>query len=533
MTADSACWTPRQHHGITAGLSALAMLLAWVATSRGVGISPDSVAYLSTGINLADSQGLRQLADAPLTVFPPGLPVLAATGEAVGLGAEATLRIVSVLSFGAIVALGSLLIRRVVPHRFVALGAMTVLAASPVLLDVSTMAWSEPPFVVVTLAFLLVLGGVWARHGVTGREVLALAVLCWLAFLLRYAGILLIGVTGLALLLVLRPMDRRALTRTAAFGLLGAVVPIGWMVRNHAADGTYLGPRRGSPDTVWDVAVQMGATFGEWLVPRSELATRHLALLGAAGAVLAAAGLVLGLRARERTDGPGERAQLACCGLFVVLYVAYLTVSTLSTAISLPNSRYLSPVYVPAVAIVAAGLAAWLRRGAPVAARVLTVAAYVLFLSGQLATTINDTGDGRREGIALASDRRMESELAAATARLVATTGPSVVYSNSPSALWTATRLQPIHFAPRDSGVRGLPVEGELEEFTRTVGCSRSTTYLVLSLVADDRVIPLDELREAVQVDRAQVASDGAIFRVTAPKPGDCEPDSRRTTAKR
>src|SRR4029453_11048613 len=92
----------------------LALALALIATWKGPGLSNDSVAYLSAGVNIADSHGITTLDDRSLTVFPPGLPVIAASGETVGLGVEMTARLVSVVSFGAMVLLGNVMLRRVV-----------------------------------------------------------------------------------------------------------------------------------------------------------------------------------------------------------------------------------------------------------------------------------------------------------------------------------------------------------------------------------------------------------------------------------
>ena len=121
------------------------------------------------------------------------------------------LRIVSVVSFGAMVLLGSALLRRVVDHRGVVLGGTLLLAVAAPLLTVSKMAWSEPPFIVVTLVFLLALGDLWERGTIGRRDVVRLAVLVWVAFVIRYVGISLLGVAGLAMLLAVRPLDRRDL----------------------------------------------------------------------------------------------------------------------------------------------------------------------------------------------------------------------------------------------------------------------------------------------------------------------------------
>ena len=148
------------------------------------------------------------------------------------------------------------------------------------------MAWSEPPFIVVSLIFLLVLCRVWERRAVNGLDLVSLAVLCWLGFLLRYVGVSLIIVGAVTLLLALRPLDRRAVGRIVAFGALAVSVPIVWMLRNHAADGTYLGPRSPSPDSLWDVAERTAAVIGQWIVPWPDMSTGALALVGLAAVAL-------------------------------------------------------------------------------------------------------------------------------------------------------------------------------------------------------------------------------------------------------
>ena len=142
------------------------MLLVAIATWQGPGTSADSILYLSSGISLAHGHGLVTLAGSSLTLFPPGLPFLAALGEWIGVGAEAMLRLVSIVSIGAIVALGSVMLMRIILNRTIAISATVLLAVSQVLFGVSKMAWSEPPFIAVTLVLLLVLGGVWERRAI-------------------------------------------------------------------------------------------------------------------------------------------------------------------------------------------------------------------------------------------------------------------------------------------------------------------------------------------------------------------------------
>jgi hypothetical protein len=281
----------------------------------------------------------------------------------------------------------------------------------------------------------------------------------------------------------------------------------------------------------------MATTFGRWIVPGADLATRPLAIVGAAGVVLVALGLAVGVARESRLDGEAPeadgRATLASGALFVLVYIAFLTASSLSTAFSRPDIRLLSPVYVPIVALGAYGLGAVLRRLRTTPARATLAVLLLLFLIAQLTVSIGDAREGARDGIGFGHARYAGSEVADAAVELVNSSPPAVLYSTSPNALWAATRLQPLYFAPRDAGVRGLPVAGELDAFADDVACTPLDSYLVVHLLPDDRVIGLDELRTVVDLDRVAVAADGAIFRVTAEPTGGCHELDRRPTRPR
>lgn len=520
---------------IAAVLCGVAMTLAGLATLRGPGLTQDSVGYLATGVNFARSDGLRMLADQELTIFPPGLPLIAALGEAIGLGAEPTLRIVSILSFGAMVFLGNRLLRQTVDHIGVVVGATTLLAVSPTLLGISKMAWSEPPFIVIVLLWLTMLSGVWRRHSVSASDLAALCALCWAAFLLRYIGMALIAVSGLTLLAVDRPITMRSFSRVAGFGAAAMAVPLGVMLRNRAADGTILGNRLESHDSIREVVARTAATIGGWLVPIGGLSSRTLALTAMGAAAAVAIGVVtLRPEGSDAIDDGGHEVggftSLVVPVLFIVVYVGYLTGAALSTSFEPTNSRYLSPVYIPSVVLAAVALVGVLRRLSSARWRRLIGALAVTFVGAQAMVSIGDARDDAADGIGFNSRGWSESGVASAASDLIARSGDAVVYSNHPNALWAATRMQPIHFAPRDVGFRGAPVRGELDAFAERVSCTEADSYLVVFLLGDDRVMRLAEIRQAVDVRPVATADDGAIFEVTSDRTSACDEAEPRPT---
>lgn len=503
-------------------LAGLAMALAAIATWRGPGLTIDSVQYMATGVNLADGEGLVMLADQPLTIFPPVVPVLAALGEVVGLGAERMLHLVSVVSFGAIVLLGYRLLERTVPNRAVVLGATGVIAVSPALLSVMRMAWSEPLFIAVTLVHLLVLGRVAEARTVTRRDVGLLAGLCWAAFLVRYVGLSLVPVTGIVLLATVRPLDRRHLARLVLLGASAAALPLGWMLRNHAADGTYLGIRLPSHDSLREVAVRTAATFGSWIVPVDGASTRALALVGGVGTLALLAGLGLALRTGVRTP------RLVTSAVFACGFVGYLTAAALYTSFEPTNTRYLSPVFVPATIVAAAGTAAWLSRPAHARSGRVLAGTLLALIAAHLVVSADDARRDAADGIAFNREEWTDSDLAGLAAGLAEETEGAVLYSNQPFGLWAGTRLQPVRWAPRDVGFRGAPLVGELEALERLVECADAPVFLVRYRFGDQRVLSIEELRAAVDVRRVLVADDGAVFALTSNEERSCTiPETR------
>jgi hypothetical protein len=176
-----------------------AAIVTLLASARGPGLSPDSVEYLSSGLNLAEGHGLRDFGGVELTLYPPGLPGVVAIGHWLGLGAGPTVRVLNAGAFACTVWLGFLLLKRHVRSRLLVIGATAMLGVSLPLISVAQMAWTEPVFIVVSLCLVLVLEHLISSPRTISWIIVA-AALVWLAFLFRYVGVALIVVGGLALL---------------------------------------------------------------------------------------------------------------------------------------------------------------------------------------------------------------------------------------------------------------------------------------------------------------------------------------------
>lgn len=501
-------------------MAAVAFVLAMAATVQGPGITPDGVNYLSAGINLSEGDGLLAYNGDTLTVFPPGMPVIAAAGESIGIGAEQAIRFVNALAFAGAVLLGSVLLRRHVRSAALVIGATVLLGVSLPLLLVAQMALSEPLFIVLCLASILVLEEVMTRDRV--RPWLAAAAgLVWLAFLVRYTGIALIASGGLTILIGLRTKGwGRALGAGVGFGVASLVVPLAWMARNHDVDGTLLGPRVDSPYSPFDVVERYLITLGGWLLPPPT--PERLQQLAGAVFVVAAVGTFvwLFLTWRRRAEVvPAMPTPAVALVVFPIVYGGYVAAGQLATWTDPADSRLLSPVYVPLVVLGAMALERWAvpaRARLPRLALVAATVALLAYVGVVGLRTAAETADAALNGKAFADQGFQDSEVFVAAADLPA---DADVYSNVADGMWTVLRREPLRAVPT---VRPVSNPDDVQpvdpEFLAAVACTES--YLVWSehpLAERTYLVTPDELAEVLELEIVSETADGTVYRMSDP----------------
>jgi hypothetical protein len=489
----------------------MSFFVTMIATRRGLGLNPDSIYYISAGLNLAQGEGLTHLYGKPLTVFPPAMSAIIAAGTRVGINDVELLRGLHSLSFAAVVLLSYVLLRRHVASRTLILGTTIFIAASGVLLTLSATVLSEPLFLVVAMAFIIVLEDLLSRP----RHIWLLAsaiALSWLAFLLRYSGISFVPIGFAALLIGLRSVGSGfALKRAAIFSVCAASVPVAWMLRNRAIDGTLTGSRSPSVDGPAINAYRSAETVGRWfwLVP-GPTAT---ALAAAVGGLLLAS-LVAALWRLRTPESKTDGSSLVPVAVFTFGYAAYLIVAASLTAFNPIDFRLLSPIYAPLVILAAVALdRLWERLSPP--KRTILAAVLVSAIALQALASFSVV-ERFAVGQGYAKQAWRNSDLAAIVARLPEKT---IVFSNEPAGLWAQTRRDGIRMAPlRYSTVtweRGVDGVARLAACNPTVLAWFTNVDLLTprGKGRDKPLLPFD-LSSHVRLDLIQTAKDGALYKV-------------------
>ena len=205
-------------------------LIMRYVTDNGIGVSPDSVAYMETANNLLAGRGFTY-AEAPLTHFPPMYPLILAGSGLFNPDVNTSARWlhISLYCLNALLFGFTLYFSARRSMLAVVLGVI-LFFSSPALLHIHAFAWSEPPFLTFTLILLLSLGFYMRQRKWVFLIVASLTL--GFAMVTRYAGVALAPALALCLMLCPQTQIRQRIKHTLA-ALIIAFTPLGaWVLRN-------------------------------------------------------------------------------------------------------------------------------------------------------------------------------------------------------------------------------------------------------------------------------------------------------------
>lgn len=434
VLADSSPSSRQIHRRTTWSLSIISGLAVLLCAVHGLGMDVDSTGYLAAAVNLAHGRGLTGIGQGAFTLFGPALPSFVSLGVRLGMSAQTTDLILNVLSAVLTVILGRTLLMRHVADRRLVFGGSVLIAIGWPLVQVTSLAITEPLTIVVLLTLVLVLEDF---HD-TLRPIVSLAVvvlLLNLGFFLRYAGLAFVPAAIVVVFVSRKNIDcllRRSLY-TIATTLLSLLGPCLWMVRNHSVDGSFLGPRYPPVFGVLTVAHQYVLAIAKMFLPGPDIVEDVVFV----AVVLLT---IVALRLVYRSGSGGVSMFIRRLGPWAVLlvaavtYVLYLYAAELSTAIDPIDSRLLVPIYVPCVVLLVGLVDAVLSsHSLSNKSKQYTRLALVVFLCGQVLISLALVGDFALEGREFTATPWRTSPLVAASKTLV---GVTAYYTNNPSGLW-------------------------------------------------------------------------------------------------
>lgn len=337
--------------------AALSAVGVFIANIGGVATGDDGVAYVAIAERLLDGRSLGYFLEDPLTVWPPGWPALIAlVAWLTPLGTQGAAIALNMVAVASVVILVHGILRRLVAsEQLIAVGTITSALGAEAMLF-GHLLLTDYAFAGVTLGLFLAALNYRSDH--SPRWLVVAAVIVWAGFMLRYAGIVHIGTVGLWLLLDRRFAAKQRLVRAAGFGALAAVVPVAWVLRNLATDGTTLGERypsnRGFVHNVHDTILTIGNFIAPGMATDQEMVWLGVAVIGTA---IVAALLWRAVRSDPRARG-GVSGFAALTGtdvglfvLHVIVYAIYMIYVRSTAGLNRLDIRLLFPLYIPLVIV--------------------------------------------------------------------------------------------------------------------------------------------------------------------------------------
>jgi hypothetical protein len=253
------------YDALLAGLIGFIIIQA-LCSYGGIGVSPDSVVYISTAQNIHDHGAINDFTNMPLMDFPVFYPIfLSGIVFLTGKSALVFGPVLDGLLFGLLVWLcGWMMNRFSAFSRWYKWTILLFIVLSPCLLEIYSMIWSETLFILLSVLFMIVAYRYFLSHSI--RWLLAMGLVAALSCVTRYAGVSIIGLGGLLML-----CDRgqrwglKKVIHIGAFVIVSVSLLALNLYRNMQVTHTLTGYREKGLTAFADNLHDFGAVFCDWL----------------------------------------------------------------------------------------------------------------------------------------------------------------------------------------------------------------------------------------------------------------------------
>jgi hypothetical protein len=321
-------------------ISFVVLLLCFKHNS--VGISPDSVEYISIARNFHDHLHLNDLSGQPVVNFPCLYPLLLGTVFILtGIDPLIAAPIINAFLFAGVVYLSGQLTYRCTNNRLCKWVVLVSVLLSGVLQQVYTMLWSETLFILLVLLFIQTYLNYKTKY--TFKPLLILAIVAAMASVTRYAGITLIA-TGLLMILVDPKQDTRGKrNHFICFGFLASSLLILNLFRNYFLVQTFTGWREPGSTPIIENINYYGNIIYSWLMlPGSSY---YLTLGTGILVLISSLTIFLRLAVFKKNQQAGFLVILA----FFLVYSFFIIFLASVLRFEQIDDRLLAPLYVPLI----------------------------------------------------------------------------------------------------------------------------------------------------------------------------------------
>jgi hypothetical protein len=306
----------------------------------GIGISPDTVTYLSAARHLTQGKGFISFDNLPVVDFPFGYPFfLTVISFITRLDPTQFGPLLNGTLFGLLLYIsGGIMNGFNSPSGWYKRILLVCILLSPALQEVYSYLWSETIFLLLIIFFMLSISN-YLRQQTTGWLLISILI-CSLACLTRYAGVFLI-LTGLCLIYFNRAFSwRKRIIHCLLFGSISFSLLLINVTRNYLSAGLAMGPRPKSDSGILKILEYFGGVICDWLL----LDRKPLLAVTLAIAIFILFALTISFTRNWRKSGFGFEYIMAVTGL---TYCIFMIFTSSLTRYEQFTNRLLSPIFIP------------------------------------------------------------------------------------------------------------------------------------------------------------------------------------------
>ena len=310
----------------------------------GIGVSRDSIAYISAANSFVEGKGFIEYDNVPLALFPVGYPIL--------LGIIKTITNCSLIVSGAylnallfatiVYLLGCIIKQQVYSNKVITITLIAVLAFAVPLHEDFYMLWSESVYILLEVLFIIALSHYFTKQ-LKYCFYIAVFIAAYAA-ITRFAGITFIVVPGIFLILNTNiPLKKRL--KNIIAGLLVGITPLSInLIRNYYSTTEVAGNRQHGIYTLYQNISFSGKVFCEWFYNTTLNSATSFSIGLIILLLLVSYSIFILIRIYKYRSNASYYKIATVYG--AVYYLFMLTTATISRYETL-NNRLLSPLFIP------------------------------------------------------------------------------------------------------------------------------------------------------------------------------------------
>ena len=363
----------------------------------GIGISPDSIMYMSTARSLNALQGFNFWGHQPIVLFPVFFPTFLAIVQFITHTDPLILGpVLDGCLFGLLIFLTGLTIERYTcPSKIYKWLVLIALALSPGLLEIYTMLWSETLFMVWVLVFILAYHNYVQKRSI--QSLLIVVLVTALACITRYVAFTLVCTGGMLLLFDQALSVKKKIGHILLFGFGSITLLATNLIRNALVSNTSTGTRYKSLTSLGENMHYCGTVLCDWLTLGQRQYNLATTLTGVIVLTFVAVFLYHAFVKKSKYN-TYENITIA----FFVVYALFMLIWASISRFERINNRLLSPLFIPLIL----GGSYWIpdvvklvRGRFKIPAITLSIAIGLLFIYGEVKNDLQRYDDENDYGI--------------------------------------------------------------------------------------------------------------------------------------